>query len=214
MKEFKDLMEVADLLNSEKGCPWDLEQTFETLLPYVLEEAHEVLEAVDEGKDEDIIEELGDLFYTVVFYAKVAEREKRFTLKEILDTLRKKLVRRHPHVFGDAANDMETIKNNWEKIKKQEKSHRKNPLDGIPKTLPILTRGQKVIRSMKKYGVESSAAISKNRSEELAHQIFTLICEATIEEIDIESAVRKVISSMEKELRASQLDEKDDLLNG
>ena len=89
MKEFKDLMEVADLLNSEKGCPWDLEQTFETLLPYVLEEAHEVLEAVDEGKDEDIIEELGDLFYTVVFYAKVAEREKRFTLKEILDTLRK-----------------------------------------------------------------------------------------------------------------------------
>lgn len=204
MKEFEALLEVADILNSEGGCPWDLEQTFETLRPYVLEEAHEVLEAVDEGSDEDIVEELGDLFYTVVFYAKVAEREKRFTLKEILDTLRQKLVRRHPHVFGDAANDMETIKSNWEKIKKQEKTNRKSPLDGIPRTLPLLMRAQKVLRRMKKHGVEKRVEIPTTGSEELASKILELVTEATNEEIDIESAVRQALSTLEKDLHSSQ----------
>lgn len=199
MKEFEELMDVARILNSEGGCPWDLEQTFDSLKPYILEEAHEALEAIDEGSDEDIIEELGDLLYTVVFYSKVAEREKRFSLKHILATLRRKLVRRHPHVFGDAKNDMETIKSNWEKIKKEEKQERKNPLDGIPRTLPLLMRAQKVLRRMKKHGVERRKVIAQTREQELAQRLLDVVSEATAEDIDLESNVRIALSSLEKD---------------
>lgn len=200
MKEFEELMDVAQILNSEGGCPWDLEQTFDSLRPYILEEAHEALEAIDEGKDEEIIEELGDLLYTVIFYAKVAERERRFSLKHILDTLRKKLVRRHPHVFGDAKNDMETIKSNWEKIKKEEKKERKSPLDGIPKSLPLLMRAQKVLRRMKKHNVERRRMITQTREQELSERLLDLVSEATTEDIDLESEFRKTLSSLEKKL--------------
>ena len=204
MKEFQELIEVANILNSQTGCPWDLEQTFESLRTYVLEEAHEVLEAIDEGTDEEIIEELGDLFYTIIFYAKVAEREKRFSLKEILDTLRKKLVRRHPHVFGDAKNDMATIENNWEKIKREEKPHRKNLIDGIPKTLPILMRAQKILRMMKKRDIPPPSITWKRHEDRLGRCILDLVAEATYEGIDIESAVRNALLVFEKELHSSQ----------
>ena len=101
MKAFDELLDVARTLNGEKGCPWDIKQTFFSLQPYVIEEAHELVEAVDRGDDQEIVEELGDLLYTVVFYAKVAEREKRFTMEDILNCEKEKLIRRHPHVFGE-----------------------------------------------------------------------------------------------------------------
>jgi len=202
MKEFEELMNVARILNSEGGCPWDRKQTFDSLKPYILEEAYEALEALDEGNDEEIIEELGDLLYTVIFYAKVAEREKRFSLKHILGTLRKKLVRRHPHVFGDAKNDMETIKSNWEKIKKEEKKERKSPLDGIPKNLPLLMRAQKVLRQMKKHGIERGKVIGATREQELALRLLDIASEATIEDIDLESELRKILAPLEKELHS------------
>lgn len=204
MKEFEKLLEVAHILNSPGGCPWDLEQTFSSLQTYVLEEAHEVLEAVDDGVDEAIIEELGDLLYTVIFYSKVAERENRFTLADILDAVREKLVRRHPHVFGDAANDMETIKSNWEKIKQEEKKERKSPLDGIPKTLPLLLRAQKVLKRMKKHEVERIHKTPISLEEELGEKMLDLISSATDQDIDMESALRRALSAVEKQLHPSR----------
>src|SRR3989339_1148864 len=120
MKQFDELWDVATRLNSSEGCPWDLKQTFISLQPYVLEEAHEVVEAVDRGMDKEIVEELGDLLYTVLFYAKVAEKEGRFSIEEILKTVKEKLIRRHPHVFENLKVETEEeVVRNWEKIKKE-----------------------------------------------------------------------------------------------
>ena len=114
MKSFFELLEVSERLNDpETGCPWDVKQTFESLQKYILEEACELTDAVDNQDVPEIIEELGDLFYVVIFYCKVAEKEKKFTLEDVLNSLKEKLVRRHPHVFTNQRLD------NLEDIEKQ-----------------------------------------------------------------------------------------------
>ncbi len=200
MDAFKELIEIADTLNNpDGGCPWDLKQTFQSLRPYILEEAHEALEAIDSGEDDCIVEELGDLFYTVIFYAKVAEREKRFSLKNIIEHLKAKLIRRHPHVFGDEkAASMEDVIRNWEKIKKEEKKDRKSALDGIPQTLPSLQRAYKILRRMKKKGYNTPSRESEDHADTLAQQIYAIVQRAAEEGIDIESAFRSLLSKEEK----------------
>jgi XTP/dITP diphosphohydrolase len=114
---------VAQLRNPEGGCPWDLEQTHASLVPYVLEEAHEVADAIRHGDDEQLKEELGDLLLQVVLHARIAEEEGRFDLAQIAAGISEKLVRRHPHVFADAeAADSAAVKANWEAIKAAEKA--------------------------------------------------------------------------------------------
>ena len=206
MQEFKELIQIADTLNSPEGCPWDIEQSFESLRPYILEEAHEALEAIDSGNDQEIIEELGDLFYTVVFYAKVAEREDRFSMKHIIDTLKEKLIRRHPHVFGDTkAKNMDDVIHNWEKIKKEEKQDRVSALDGIPRSLPSLLRAYKILKKMKKCGYKREDKLPQKRSEELATEILKTIESAISENIDIESSFRELLSEKEKAFKAWEL---------
>lgn len=203
MEEFRELIKIADTLNSPEGCPWDIEQNFETLRPYILEEAHEVLEAIDSGNDDEIIEELGDLFYTVVFYAKVAEREERFSMKHIINTLKEKLIRRHPHVFGETkAESMDDVIRNWEAIKKEEKSSRKSALDGIPKSLPSLLRAYKMLRKMDKHSYERKGREAKTRSDELAGEILQIIEKSIEEKVDIESAFRELLTQEEKAFKA------------
>src|ERR1700720_2855460 len=122
MEQFDELLHVAEKLLSPEGCPWDLKQTFQSLQPYVLEEAHEVIEAVDLDDDQKIVEELGDLLYTIIFYGKLAEKTRRFSMEQIVSTVKEKLIRRHPHVFGDVnVENVDEVVSNWEKIKKQEK---------------------------------------------------------------------------------------------
>ena len=137
MKAFDALLHVAEKLLGPQGCPWDQKQTFQSLQPYVLEEAHEVIEAVDLDDDRKIVEELGDLLYTVVFYGKLAEKTGRFSLEDIVSTIKEKLVRRHPHIFGDVKVDsVDEIVSNWEKIKAQEKGSAAQKIDAIPQSLP------------------------------------------------------------------------------
>ncbi|MDN3506218.1 MAG: MazG family protein [Simkaniaceae bacterium] len=200
MHGFKELIEVADTLNQpDGGCPWDLEQTFETLRPYILEEAHEALEAIDSGDDAHIIEELGDLFYTVIFYAKVAERDNRFSMSHIIDGLKTKLIRRHPHVFGEKKGaSMDEVMHNWEAIKQEEKQERKSALDGIPKSLPALQRAYKILRKMKKKGFASPKREEKTKTDALAGKIYDLVREAAHEELDVESAFRTLLAKEEK----------------
>jgi len=201
MHGFKELIEVANTLNQpEGGCPWDLEQTFETLRPYILEEAHEALEAIDSGDDAHIIEELGDLFYTVIFYAKVAERDKRFSMSHIIDGLKTKLIRRHPHVFGEKKGaSMDEVIQTWEAIKQEEKQERKSALDGIPKTLPALQRAYKILRKMKKKDFTSPKREGKTKADVLAGKIYDLVKEAADSELDIESAFRTLLAKEERD---------------
>ena len=121
LQGFEKLVEIMDRLRSPGGCPWDREQTHETLRPFLLEEAYEVLEALDHQDDEELKEELGDLLLQVVFHARVAEERASFNLDQVIDSVNEKLVRRHPHVFGDVKIDSASEQRiHWEGLKKEE----------------------------------------------------------------------------------------------
>lgn len=198
MNEFKELLEVADRLNGPDGCPWDVKQTFESLARYVLEEAHEVVDAVYNSDDEHILEELGDLFYTVIFYGKVAERQGRFTTDQVIEQLKNKLIRRHPHVFGDIKLEHDDdVVIHWERIKKEEKQKRptKNLFDDIPKDLPILMRASKVIKRLRKHHPEF---LPQEITENVGERFLQLVVEAQEAGIDPESALRETLAKYEK----------------
>ncbi len=206
MKEFDELLAVADQLLGPGGCPWDHTQTFLTLQTYVLEEAHEVVDAVDRGIDVEIIEELGDLLYTVVFYGQLAKKTNRFTMSEVINAVKEKLIRRHPHVFSDVqVEHIDDIVNNWEKIKKQEKGDQKRPLSGVPVTLPALMRAQKIIRKMirahipiEQVALPASEAVDE---EGIGARILREIVRAEEAGIDAESAVRRALQHYEEHLK-------------
>ncbi len=210
MKKFDDLLEIAEKLNGPGGCPWDQTQTFLSLQPYIIEEAHEVLEAVDSGDDRKIVEELGDLFYTVIFYAKVAKKEGRFSIEDILDAVSEKLIRRHPHVFGDLkVEDVEQVLHHWEKIKKGEKAHeeRKSALDGIPKTLPALVRAQKIVKKIRRAGspLLPPQAPSARTEQEVGQQFLEVLLAAEDAGVDAESALRRALNNLETEFRKTEV---------
>src|SRR3982751_3164726 len=123
--DFKDLVALMSRLRSPEGCPWDREQTYATLAPMLLEEAYEAFEAVEdarEGRPENLREELGDLLFQIVFYAQVARERGEFTIDDVTEAIHSKMVRRHPHVFGDATvRDNEELLRNWEAMKAEEK---------------------------------------------------------------------------------------------
>ncbi len=145
-------------------CPWDIEQTHTSLLPYLIEETYEVVDAInaltdDPQSDEHLIEELGDLLYQIEFHATIAEQQGRFTIADVTSAIHDKLVRRHPHVFGDVeASDAATVINNWENIKRDERTTnqevRASVLDGVPQSLPSLSHAATVQRKAAKVGFD------------------------------------------------------------
>jgi len=147
-KRFEELVELMHRLRGEGGCPWDREQTRESLKPFLIEEAYEVLEALDEGDLEKYKEELGDLLLQAVFHAQIAREQREFTIEDVLRTLVEKLVRRHPHVFGEAkASSAHEVLHNWELMKRderREKEGKASALEGVPKELPALLRAQRL----------------------------------------------------------------------
>ena len=144
------------ILRSEKGCPWDREQTHQSLKPYAIEETYEVLEAVDSGSPEKLKEELGDLLLQVVFHAQLAAEKGEFDMDDVSDAISEKLIRRHPHVFaGTEVTGVDGVLANWEKIKKSEAPHeRESALDGIPKDLPALMRAEKLQNKAARVGFD------------------------------------------------------------
>jgi len=142
--QFAELVDIVKRLKAPDGCPWDREQTNASLLPYFLEEAYEVMESVDNENWQELKEELGDILLHAVFQAAIAEENGHFNIEDSLKNVNEKLVRRHPHVFGDAkADEAFHAKQNWEAQKHKEKD-RESRLDGVPKTLPALVRAQRL----------------------------------------------------------------------
>jgi tetrapyrrole methylase family protein/MazG family protein len=144
---FEELVGIIAILRSENGCPWDREQTHETLKSTLIEETYETLEAIDTGDPSKLKEELGDLLLNVMLQAQIADENKNFDIYAVIETLTEKLIRRHPHVFGDVdVEDSEAVVKNWEAIKRQEAGYadRKSVLDGIPNAMPTLLRAQKI----------------------------------------------------------------------
>ncbi|MXQ10901.1 nucleoside triphosphate pyrophosphohydrolase [Microvirga makkahensis] len=165
------LLEImAALRTPETGCPWDLEQDFPSIAPYTLEEAYEVVDAIERGDLADLRDELGDLLLQVVFHARMAEEQGAFAFPDVVEAITRKLIRRHPHVFGESGNlAPEQVKTLWDAIKREEKAERRAAregmglpsetheagfLGGIPTVLPALTRAQKLTAKAAKVGFD------------------------------------------------------------
>ncbi|WP_417391787.1 nucleoside triphosphate pyrophosphohydrolase [Gimesia sp.] len=174
---FEKLCDVIARLRSPDGCPWDREQTLATIKPYTLEETYELLEAIDSGNDEHIIEELGDLLLQIVLDAQIAADEGRFDLTHVVDRLTLKMIERHPHVFGNvAAETPDEVRRNWDQIKEQEKQ-RRSIFDGLPAALPALARASRIAEKAAKVGYDfphRDMLFDKLREEiqELADEIY------------------------------------------
>src|SRR5208337_793259 len=141
MNNFQKLLDIMASLRAEDGCPWDREQTRESLTPYLVEETYEVLEAIDEGSPQKIKEELGDLLFQIVFHCQLAKERGEFSMEDVIDAISKKMTGRHPHVFGDAKFETsEKVMKQWEERKKEEGKNRESILEGVPKELPALLK--------------------------------------------------------------------------
>jgi len=154
---FVRLVDIMAKLRGPEGCPWDKEQTAESLKPFLVEETYEVLEAIDEGSPDKVREELGDLLFQIVFHSRLAEERGEFTIRDVLEAIAEKMVRRHPHVFGD--KDLKTSQEvlvDWELMKKTEKGYesRKSILEGVPRELPALTRAHRLQERAARVGFE------------------------------------------------------------
>lgn len=156
---YEELLEIIKVLRSENGCPWDRVQTHESLKPCMMEEAAELLASIriydQTGNPENMREELGDVLLQVVMHAQIASEEGLFTMEDVVDEVSRKMVRRHPHVFGaENADTPDEVLTNWEEIKKEEKKNKEwieSPLLEIPRELPALTRAAKVLKKIDKF---------------------------------------------------------------
>lgn len=216
-KGFDRLVEIMHRLRAPEGCPWDAEQTHESLKRYLLEECYEVIEAIDAGSPDMLKEELGDLMLQPVFHAAIAEESGSFTIDDIIDTLCDKLVRRHPHVFGDLEiKDSAAQVESWERIKRAEKGEeRRSALSGVPPHLPALMKAQKITEKAARVGFdwehtdqvfakvleelhefeESMATGNQERMEaELGDLLFAIVNLGRFLAIDPEEALRKTIA--------------------
>jgi MazG family protein len=207
------LLNVVETLRGENGCPWDKEQTIESLRPCLIEEAYELLDAIDGGNVDEHREELGDVLLQVVMQSEIRNETGEFNFDDVAEEISEKLIRRHPHVFGDVkvANTEEVLKN-WEKIKKNEKIKNRSVLAGVPKNLPALQKAQRIQSRVAKVGFdwdepeqvidkiaeeveELKVAFKNNDRDEILSEfgdvLFSIVNLARFADLSAEDALRK-----------------------
>ena len=219
MDKFDKLIEIVKKLRSPNGCDWDREQTHESLGPYLLEETHEVIEAI-ENKDYDALkEELGDLILHVIFQADLASDKNKFSVEDLLDGINNKLIRRHPHIFSDNSNNSYK-KGSWEATKKKEKN-RDSVLDGVPKSLPALLLSRRIQEKAAGVGfdwdnnsqvmgkvdeevleLKESMVENKGIDEELGDVLFSLVNLSRHLDIDPELSLKRSTEKFIKRFKA------------
>ncbi|MGL1935711.1 MAG: nucleoside triphosphate pyrophosphohydrolase [Fibrobacterales bacterium] len=157
---FQELIDIMARLRGKDGCPWDREQTHESLLQYLIEETAEFIDGVQNGDDAEMCDELGDVLLQVIFHAQIAEEENRFAIEDVISAISNKMVHRHPHVFGDLKlNTSDDVLNNWDSFKQVEKEKRgiteeKTIMKGLPKTMPALSLAKKIQNRAAKVGFD------------------------------------------------------------
>lgn len=198
-----ELALVMARLRGPDGCPWDHEQSHASLQVHLLEEAHEVLEAIDEGRlGAELEEELGDLLLQVVFHAQIASDDGRFDIDSVARGLVAKLVHRHPHVFADTAvSGAADVVRNWESIKAQEKKSRSGPFDGIPSGLPALMAAHKTQKRAAALGFDADEGLARTKAAEalaagdVGETLFWVVALARSRGVDAEGALRKATAA-------------------
>ncbi|EKD42819.1 MAG: hypothetical protein ACD_73C00006G0003 [uncultured bacterium] len=232
-KAFDELVLIMNKLLAPNGCPWDLKQTHETLIPYLIEEAYEVVDAIERKSIPDLKEELGDLLLQVVFHAALAQREAHFDVDHVAAGISEKLIRRHPHVFGTASCESAAdVMKQWDEIKSLEKSGRDETiLDSVPKSLPSLFEAYKISKKAAKTGFDwddSQGILDKineeigelkqalenkdeaNTEEELGDLLFSIVNWCRHQKIDPERALKKSNSKFRKRFLAMEKHIKND----
>lgn len=202
-----DVVRVMDVLRSPGGCPWDAEQTHASLRGYLLEEAHEAYDAIVDDDPVAMREELGDVLLQVVFHARVAAEDgpdRRFTVDDVAGDLVDKLVRRHPHVFGDAGpRDVAQVEAGWEEIKKAEKQ-RRSPTEGVSRSQPAASWGAALVRRATRAGLSTPepAELASASPEELGERLLSVVTAAEQRGWDVEDALREAVRRYAGELDA------------
>jgi MazG family protein len=204
------LLAIMNRLRAPNGCPWDREQDHQTLRFHAVEEVYELMDAIEAGDDHEMTEELGDLLLQVVFHCQLARERKAFDFEKVCQEISDKLIRRHPHVFGDVkVKDVATVWANWDKIKRAEKEGtrhaRPSALDGIPRHLPALLRAEKLVKKARKSGLaEKPAKVSGPSRAAVAKQLFDLAAQAQARGWSAEELLRTEIQRQEKRWRKEE----------
>jgi len=214
MSQLEDLLATARKLRAPGGCPWDAEQTHESLVKYLLEETYELIDAIESGKRDDILEELGDVLYQVVFHSDLASSGslgEPFDIQDVAAKMREKMVSRHPHVFGDAdqlakfaASTGDQVMLNWDAHKKREKPERESVLDGVAIAMPSLSLADKVLGKAEKIGLlEAGAAgpVQVADEEQLGGLLLAIVTAARANGLDSERALRSAVRDLMDDIR-------------
>ncbi|SEF17261.1 MazG family protein [Jiangella alba] len=205
-----DLVAVMDRLRSPGGCPWDAEQTHRSLATYLLEETYETLEAIESGDDDDLREELGDLLLQVLFHSRLAEERPSgpWGIDDVAAGITAKLIRRHPHVFGDVeASTASDVGERWERLKREEKN-RTSAVDGVPLAQPALSLAAKLVHRVEKAGVPVAApswpGTAPQTADDVGDALFALAAAARDRGIDPEQALRDAARRYVAAVRAAE----------
>lgn len=231
MPEIKtpDITPLADIMarlrNPDDGCPWDIEQNFATIMPYTIEEAYEVADAIERNDMGALKDELGDLLLQVVFHSQMAAEAGSFDLQDVIDGICDKMTRRHPHVFGDVdADNPSTVTANWESIKAAERSNNADDsaLAGVALALPALLRAQKIQKRAARTGFDwpdvsgakakifeeieevESATSENDRADEIGDLLFAVVNMARFYDVDAEAALKSANAKFERRFRAME----------
>ena len=223
MEKLASLIRTAHQLRAPGGCPWDAEQSHESLLQYLLEETYELIDAVESGNRDEVLEELGDVLYQVIFHSDLASSGtlgEPFDLEDVASHMEHKMRSRHPHVFGTeeelamfAAQTGDEVMQNWDAHKKKEKPGRTSVMDGVPKQLPALARANKVIGKAEKAGILSpltQPAVPMTNEEDLGRLLLAVVASARSLKLDPERALREATRALEQEVREREISDASD----
>ena len=218
MTNLDELIATAHTLRAPGGCPWDAEQTHESLVQYLVEECYELVDAIEGGNRDEILEELGDVLYQVVFHSDLAASGSLgdpFDINDVAAKMRDKMISRHPHVFGDeaalakfAATTGDEVMQNWDAHKKREKPERSSVLDGIATGMPALALASKVLGKAEKIGLlEAGAAgpLQVEDEEQLGGLLLAIVTSARASGLDAERALRSAVRDLMDDIRKIEI---------
>ena len=220
MTKLDDLIAVAHKLRAPGGCPWDAEQTHNSLTKYLLEETYELIEAIETGNRDEILEELGDVLYQVIFHTDLAATGslgEAFDIQDVAELSAQKMMGRHPHVFGTpeelekyAAKTGDEVMVNWDAHKQREKPERSSVLDGIPQALPALALADKVLGKAEKIGLldaDAPGPFSVTGEDELGAILLAVVSSGRAAGLDSERALREALRELQVEIRHAEIEE-------
>jgi XTP/dITP diphosphohydrolase len=220
--ELEQLIAVLHQLRAPGGCAWDAEQTHESLVRYLVEETYELIDAIEGGNRDELIEELGDVLYQVIFHSDIAAHTpgEEFTIEDVAAHMTAKMVGRHPHVYGELAAELAAaevtdsaadVNARWDELKKLEKPTRTSVLDGVPQGMPALALADKLLGKASKLGMAPPAAPQITRDSdgaaterELGEQLLVIVANASAKGLDAERALRGALRTLQDEMRVAE----------